>query len=152
MTAFTGGEEPDLAVGDQNESVTQLQTRLQALGRFDAMIDGHFGDLTEAAVKQLQEDSGLEPTGTVDAATRHALADAEQRAGLHDPYAGPDPSAPPVGTLSEDQHWRWDGDGWQPNEEWADAADRVGGDPGGGQLSADGQWLWDGNQWQPATQ
>jgi peptidoglycan hydrolase-like protein with peptidoglycan-binding domain len=152
MIAYSGADEPDLAPGDQNEFVTQLQTRLQALHRFDAIIDGDYGETTEAAVKQLQEDGGVEPSGTVDAPTWHALAEAEERAGLHNPYATNDGSGTPVGTLSEDQHWKWDGDSWQPNEERADVVESVGGEPGGGQLSADGQWLWDGNQWQPVTQ
>jgi peptidoglycan hydrolase-like protein with peptidoglycan-binding domain len=152
MIAYAGADEPDLAPGDQNESVLQLQTRLQALHEFDAMLDGYYGDTTEAAVKQLQEHAGIDPTGVVNADTWQALAGAEHQAGLSNPFAHPDGSGTPVGTLSEDQHWRWDGDEWQPNEERADAVESVGTDPGGGQLSADGQWLWDGNQWQPVTQ
>ena len=51
----------------------------------------------------------------------------------------------PVGALSEDQQWRWDGDGWQPKEERVAALAAQDEPPG--HVSADGQWLWDGDKW-----
>lgn len=156
---MTAGTEPELRSGDSGESVTALQMRLQALGLYDGSPDGSFGDQTQAAVAQLQEHGGAPANGEVDALVWDLLSRAEEAAGLHDSVAqhldgatgaaaGTDSAATPVGTLSEDQHWRWDGDGWQPNEDRGQV-DSYGDEPGGGQVSADGQWLWDGNQWQP---
>jgi hypothetical protein len=55
----------------------------------------------------------------------------------------------PVGALSEDRQWQWDGETWQPNE------DAVGADPSGtvgpGEVPDQGQWIWDGSQWQPVV-
>jgi hypothetical protein len=68
--------------------------------------------------------------------------------------AGTEERATPVGTVSEDQHWRWDGAGWQPYEAVAATASLdpdSGDDPAAGRPSADGQWLWDGSEWQPVT-
>src|SRR6185437_13514468 len=48
----------------------------------------------------------------------------------------------PIGILSEDRQWRWDGDGWQPNEQAA-APSTTAAD-GAAHVSADGQWIWDG--------
>jgi peptidoglycan hydrolase-like protein with peptidoglycan-binding domain len=152
MTGY--GDEPELSSGDSGEPVLQLQTRLQALNLFDGPIDGDYGETTRDAVLKLQEEAGVDATGRVDEQTWRALADVERRAGVANPYAedaGGDVTGTPVGTLSEDQHWRWDGEQWQANEEPPRVEPR-GGDTGGGQLSADGQWLWDGNQWQPVPQ
>jgi peptidoglycan hydrolase-like protein with peptidoglycan-binding domain len=147
--------EPPLTPGDTGETVLRLQTRLQALGLFDGALDGAFGEATKAAVTQLQEHHGVHVSGDVGDETWAALARAEQSAGVHNPFAKPaggpsaDSSATPVGALSEDQQWRWDGEGWQPNEDRVGAVDKHADHGGGGQVSADGQWLWDGNQWQP---
>jgi peptidoglycan hydrolase-like protein with peptidoglycan-binding domain len=50
-----------------------LQTQLQLAGYYTGPIDGIYGPLTVEAVKQLQSDSGLPTSGTVDAATARAL-------------------------------------------------------------------------------
>ena len=156
MTAF--GDEPDLALGDSGDWVTQLQTRLHALGSYDGAIDGAFGESTARAVVELQTQAGLSTDGQIGARTWSALAEAEQKAGIAPPGdhrgpvdgAGPDGAPPAVGTLSEDHNWRWDGERWQPNEDLAALAPAAAAD-GGGRLSADGHWLWDGNQWQPVS-
>jgi peptidoglycan hydrolase-like protein with peptidoglycan-binding domain len=150
--------EPRLALGDSGESVLRLQARLHALNLFDEPLDGSFGDTTQTAVRALQEAHGLTPDGEVGAETWAALEAAEQAAGLPGPGAdpaapdpaAPDPAATPIGTLSEDQHWRWDGERWQPKDDDGAAATQA--EQGSGHLSADGQWLWDGTQWQPVTQ
>jgi peptidoglycan hydrolase-like protein with peptidoglycan-binding domain len=139
------GAEPALAFGDAGDPVLQLQKRLQALGLFDGSLDGAFGDDTKAAVMRMQHEHGVPANGDVGDETWTALARAEHE-------AGPDPSATPVGTLSEDQQWRWDGDRWQSNEDRADGADPRHDQHATGHVSADGQWLWDGNQWQPVKQ
>jgi peptidoglycan hydrolase-like protein with peptidoglycan-binding domain len=152
--------EPPLAAGDAGEWVLRLQTRLQALGMLDGPLDGAFGEATKAAVTKLQEDNDVAVSGDVGHETWLALSDAEKSAGLHDPFAHPaagsgaagaDHSATPVGTLSEDEQWRWDGDGWQPNENRLAHADPQRHEDSSGHLSADGQWRWDGDQWQAVT-
>jgi peptidoglycan hydrolase-like protein with peptidoglycan-binding domain len=148
---------PNLALGETSEWVLRLQTRLQALGLFTDTPDGTFGESTKASVVQLQEQAGLPGDGAVDERTWSALTLAEQQAGLQDPYAGGpnaegvvDQAATPIGTLSEDQQWRWDGDQWQPSDQ-VDATQGATDEPGASRLSGDGQWVWDGNQWQPVT-
>jgi peptidoglycan hydrolase-like protein with peptidoglycan-binding domain len=151
MTPF--GDEPDLALGDSGEWVTQLQTRLHAVRLFDDTADGAFGESTAHAVTVLQTQSGIEANGKVDATTWAALLTVETGADASTtPSAAelPEAAKTPVGALSEDQHWRWDGEHWQPNEDRAESP-KVTAVSGGGQHSADGQWLWDGNQWQPVS-
>jgi peptidoglycan hydrolase-like protein with peptidoglycan-binding domain len=153
---MAAGTEPELRLGDSGQRVIQLQTRLQLLGLFDGSVDGAFGEQTTVAVTQLQAAGGVQASGEMDALTWGVLAQAEKKAGLRNPAAeltdpvSADVTPPPVGTVSEDQHWRWDGEQWQPNEERADLAGTDPDEQGGGQLSADGQWLWDGARWQPA--
>ena len=69
----TGGGGNFLAVGDIGDSVSQLQSRLQALGYYQGGIDGVFGSGTEAAVMAFQASQGLNPDGIVGNATRNAL-------------------------------------------------------------------------------
>lgn len=52
--------------------VVHLQNRLNSLG-YRVQPDGVFGQVMEENVKDLQARAGLEPTGTVDAATRDVL-------------------------------------------------------------------------------
>jgi hypothetical protein len=145
--------EPHLTFGDTGEWVLRLQTRLKALGLFDETVDGAFGESTKAAVTRLQEGDGLLGDGEVGEQTWAALVRAEEKAGLQDPFAHAvegdalDPAVTPVGALSEDQQWHWDGDRWQPKDHvlLADA------EPGGSHASADGHWVWDGTRWQPAS-
>jgi hypothetical protein len=47
------------------EHVYEVQRRLARVGLFDVVPNGHFGPVTEAAVKQFQEQNGLTPTGIV---------------------------------------------------------------------------------------
>jgi peptidoglycan hydrolase-like protein with peptidoglycan-binding domain len=158
MTAF--GDEPELALGDSGDGVAQLQARLHAIGVYDGAIDGSFGESTAKAVAEVQDRGGLTADGRAGPSTWRALQHAEQQAGVVSPFApaspdgsaeGADPGggATAVGALSEDHHWRWDGDGWQANAEPADLVPVIAHD--GGRLSADGQWLWDGNRWQPVS-
>ena len=146
---------PQLSLGDTGEWVLRLQTRLQALGLFEDALDEAFGQTTKAAVTQLQEHAGLPGDGAVDDETWAALAQAEQQAGLQDPFAHADgdPAAvadPPVGALSEDQQWKWDGERWQPKNQLG-SVDNAPAEHPDGHVSADGQWLWDGSQWQPVS-
>jgi hypothetical protein len=67
-----GSDRPVLRPGDRGEWVMLLQDQLSA-GDTSLAADGIFGPATEAAVRALQESSGLEPTGVVDASTWSAL-------------------------------------------------------------------------------
>ena len=144
--------EPELASGDSGEWVTQLQTRLHALGRYTGALDGNFGEQTMAAVVQLQQDQQLTADGTVGAQTWAALGEAERAAGLFDHASTAADLGLVPGTLSEDQQWRWDGESWQPAEDHAPAAVAAEQQPAAGHVSANGQWLWDGTGWKPVNQ
>jgi peptidoglycan hydrolase-like protein with peptidoglycan-binding domain len=146
--------EPDVGPGDSGDTVTQLQTRLQVLGYYTGSVDGRFGAETTQAVHVLRAEVGLGEQDLVDPETWQALATAEERHSIltadpHGTTGGDLASGTPVGTVSEDQHWRWDGEQWQPNEEHGLPTDTPGGDAGGEHVSEDGHWRWDGNQWQP---
>jgi len=138
--------EPELALGDSGEWVLDLQTCLQALGRYEGALDGRYGEKTDASVTQLQADAGVSAAGKVDALTWAALREAQGGAQTfrREPSKAFDGHLP-VGALSEDQQWRWDGDGWQPKEERVAALAAQDEPPG--HVSADGQWLWDGDKW-----
>lgn len=64
---------PILRKGMQGSAVVQLQERLQALGFLTGLVDGVFGEATQAAVKAAQEKFQLEPDGIVGSATWNAL-------------------------------------------------------------------------------
>lgn len=62
-----------LQLEDAGEAVTQLQTRLANLGYYDGPISGVFGELTQAAVINFQQQNGLSPDGIVGAETFAAI-------------------------------------------------------------------------------
>ncbi len=62
-----------MEVGDSSDQVTELQTRLQALGYFSQDPTGYFGPVTEAAVEQYQAAHGIDQVGYVGPATRASL-------------------------------------------------------------------------------
>ena len=64
------------AVARVTDYTAALQTQLQQAGYYEGEVDGLYGPLTVDAVKRLQTDNGLPPTGYVDAATQRALEDA----------------------------------------------------------------------------
>lgn len=53
--------------------VVQLQIKLRSLGYLEGRADGFFNKDTEEAVKRLQKDKGLKPTGVVDRKTLDLL-------------------------------------------------------------------------------
>ena len=66
-----------LAIGDSGNEVARLQQALRLLGYYrEASNTAAFGWVTSEAVKAFQRDRGLSAAGTVDAATRQAIADA----------------------------------------------------------------------------
>ena len=62
-----------LDVGSTGTDVTELQTRLTALGLYTGAITGHFGSLTRAGVEAFQSAHGISQVGYVGPATRAAL-------------------------------------------------------------------------------
>jgi len=58
-----------LGRGDRGPGVSDLQTRLQALGYFNQQPTGNFGSVTENAVIRLQQDYNIAATGLVTEAT-----------------------------------------------------------------------------------
>ncbi|RME77151.1 MAG: peptidoglycan-binding protein, partial [Planctomycetota bacterium] len=64
-----------LEIGSEGEAVTRVQLALLDLG-YDlgsAGADGQYGPAVQRAVRALQQDAGLEPTGVVDARTLERL-------------------------------------------------------------------------------
>ena len=66
-------KEKTLSQGDSGVEVAAVQQRLQAYGLKIGVIDGDFGPLTVAAVKDFQESQGLPVNGVVNKATWIAL-------------------------------------------------------------------------------
>ncbi|KKR13346.1 MAG: NLP/P60 protein, partial [Candidatus Falkowbacteria bacterium GW2011_GWA2_39_24] len=64
-----------MKLGDDGGQVEPLQKALQQLGFFpvDQAITGHFGPVTETAVKSFQAAHGIEQAGYVGPATREVL-------------------------------------------------------------------------------
>ena len=64
---------PDLVValgrGDQGAAVMVVQRQLKFLGLYHAVVGGHFGPRTEAAVMDFQEHAGLARTGSMNTFT-----------------------------------------------------------------------------------
>lgn len=66
---------PKIQPGDQGQVVTQLQERLQRGGYYEGEPNGIYDEATVAAVRKLQTEAGLEPTGIFDVASFEALRD-----------------------------------------------------------------------------
>jgi len=63
-----------LSVGSQNEAVTALQVVLSGIGYLEEKyITGYYGKITKAAVKQYQQDMGIEDDGIAGPATLSSL-------------------------------------------------------------------------------
>ncbi len=68
-----------LQFGNEGEDVIFLQTRLQDLGYYTGEITGKYKEGTRDAVKQFQEDYGLEATGVADLPSQVVLMTARYR-------------------------------------------------------------------------
>ena len=84
------------AAQDSLASTAAVQQTLKLVGFWDGPVDGVWTDALTEAVQAFQTELGVEPTGTVDAATiaafEHAIAE------LTEPEAAPAPSATPTST------------------------------------------------------
>ena len=65
-----------LKVGSTGEKVRQLQQDLTALGYYYGDISGHYGSLTQAAVKKFQKAKGITQDGIAGTNTLNAIANA----------------------------------------------------------------------------
>lgn len=74
VTETTSQGPPVLRLNAEGTAVSQLQRELQALGYYDSVIDGKFGELTEAAVRQFQSDQQLIVDAVVGPSTWEALS------------------------------------------------------------------------------
>ena len=66
-------EKTSIVYGDFTEDVTDIQSKLQALGYFGIEPTGYFGDYTVDAIKAFQEANKLNVTGELDAETLAVL-------------------------------------------------------------------------------
>jgi peptidoglycan hydrolase-like protein with peptidoglycan-binding domain len=84
------------AAQDSLASTAAVQQTLKLVGFWDGPVDGVWTDALTEAVQAFQTELGVEPTGTVDAATiaafEHAIAE------LTEPDASPSPSSTPSGS------------------------------------------------------
>ena len=76
----TGELDPDTAAAidaargrDSEHAVASVQTALTELGYYIGLIDGDYGPATTRAMARFQSEYGLEPTGSLDAATAGTL-------------------------------------------------------------------------------
>lgn len=74
ITSLTSAAFADtLKPGSRGAEVTKLQAKLKQLGYFNVIPTGHFGSITEEAVKNFQSDKGLAADGIVGSKTAAAL-------------------------------------------------------------------------------
>ncbi len=62
-----------IGIGDNNSTVTKIQSRLRELNYLDAKATGYFGSSTEAAVLGFQRENGLSRDGKVGKSTMRTL-------------------------------------------------------------------------------
>lgn len=146
------GGRPNLAPGDSNEWVRELQERLQVLQVYTGDCAGNYDDQTAAAVREMQERyRPANVDGQVDDETWYALLAMEQDVGIRPAGAALNPLLDQIvdGQLSEDRAWIWRNGEWQPAYDRPDAAPEIAGVATEHQVSEDGHWRWVDNQWQP---
>jgi hypothetical protein len=55
-----------IVIAEEQDTITQVQSKLSDLGYVVGSIDGLFGPKTRAAIVKFQKDSELAPNGTID--------------------------------------------------------------------------------------
>ncbi len=69
---------PNLKVGSQGESVSELQAALKLLGFYTGKVDGKYNNSTASAVSKFKQAAGLKPDGIVDNNTWQKLFPGQQ--------------------------------------------------------------------------
>ncbi|KAB7744256.1 peptidoglycan-binding protein [Nostocoides sp. F2B08] len=87
------------AAAEETASTAALQQTLTLAGYWDGPVDGQWSDALTEALQEAQEDLGVEPTGTVDAATvaafERALAEPDDATATDSPTATPTETTSP---------------------------------------------------------
>ena len=69
---------PNLKIGSQGESVSELQAALKLLGFYTGKVDGKYSNSTASAVSKFKQAAGLKPDGIVDKNTWQKLFPGQQ--------------------------------------------------------------------------
>ena len=120
--------------------VMEAGRALQREGYLQSEPTGTYDNEFDAALRSFQSDRGIYEDDRVGPETWTALG-VEDTSGDYSEVS----AETPVGTLSEDGQWQWDGTQWAPAE--SSQSSEPAQEP---VLSEDGQWQWDGTQWVPA--
>lgn len=79
-----------LVYGDTSDAVKQAQQQLKKAGYLSANATGYFGDATLQAVKDFQEDKGIQTLGVIGPATKEALGKVSDSVSDENPAATTD--------------------------------------------------------------
>jgi peptidoglycan hydrolase-like protein with peptidoglycan-binding domain len=94
-----------VAAAESTASTAAVQQTLKLAGYWDGPVDGAWSDALTEALQQFQEDLGVEPTGSVDAATitafNEALAAAQQTPSPSESPESPSPSPEATSTPAQ---------------------------------------------------
>ena len=80
-SSSSGSSSGGLRLGSTGTDVSNLQTDLTTLGYYYGDITGHFGSMTQAAVKKFQKSRGLTQDGIAGTTTLNAIASALKNSG-----------------------------------------------------------------------
>jgi peptidoglycan hydrolase-like protein with peptidoglycan-binding domain len=132
------GHGEQLVKGDSNDHVGELQQRLAHLGYYHGQVDSYYGDSTESAVRQFQQDNGQTEDGIAGTETWQKVEETATSQG-YGAAAAPAYTEPAAAEPGYAEHE-------QAHAEQQQAAEYY----EVGQLSPDGAWRWNGTDWEAA--